>query len=324
MRYDASGWNYDESQPLEASWRDLRDELTIGRPRCCFIDIPHLVSEEVKDMLDRMRNWGELYSMGDDTYPDGIYPIAWTNRRLWFTDIEENASLDCHWASDHLFSVPCEQPNIDAYMPQLSEDCKLFKMPAYSHLTSDQLLNIIDNSIGNVIQHFIQDAGDHHLKFKYTDKHLKSQLGMNITIQFIRQIVLQYNLKDYEIEFLGNEYDLQDGFFANDNDRLLMSNMYDENERDAILANMLNVFGDNNRVVRSVHNFPQHWRDLVIEDIETHHKLSVLPNGGFQNGWFFDVANCHGVPYRCNNTDATTNIPIYNKTMLKFHIEIEN
>ena len=71
----------------------------------------------------------------------------------------------------------------------------------------------------------------------------------------------------------------------------------------------------------------QHYRDLVISYIDEQgkeHKLIIMPDGGFQNGWRLDTDRAQR-GYFLNNTDATTSIPVYvnSDKPLCFHIITE-
>ena len=74
--------------------------------------------------------------------------------------------------------------------------------------------------------------------------------------------------------------------------------------------------------IQSEQDIQQHFRDLVIRDVVTGKSISLLPDGGFQNGWYVDSSRTCGVYYgiSCNED---SNVPIFNHNLLKFHLELE-
>ena len=134
---------------------------------------------------------------------------------------------------------------------------------------------------------------------------------------------MHYGITDYEISFIGQNYtDYTAGRHKTDARRFLSTNLYDDSERDEVLDEMMLWCHSSNLHINSVTNFAQHFRDLVVTDIITKKSLAILPDGGFQNGWYVDNTRTNGTFYGINS-DEESNIPITNSSLLKFHIELE-
>jgi hypothetical protein len=75
--------------------------------------------------------------------------------------------------------------------------------------------------------------------------------------------------------------------------------------------------------INSNASFKQHFRDLVITDTISKKSLAILPDGGFQNGWYVDGARANGVFFGIDS-NVDDRIPIISGSLLKFHIELED
>jgi len=324
MDYKPSRWNYDEADPTEASWYDIRKNLCINQSqklKCCFLGIKRMVPNGVLDMLSRMKNWSTHFETSH-AFPTGIYPLAFANNTLYFTDVEDYAYLVCNWAKDHIYSVVYNQIQLNPYTP-VSGNYRCIKISPGCQITTSELFSYINAHAKNELDGFAHDSMGHKLEFKYTDKHLKSQLGIIIASKFIKEFIMHYGITDYEISFIGQNYtDYTAGRHKTDARRFLSTNLYDNSERDEVLDEMMLWCHSSNLHINSVTNFAQHFRDLVITDIITKKSLAILPDGGFQNGWYVDNTRTNGTFYGINS-DEESNIPITNSSLLKFHIELE-
>lgn len=321
MDYKPSRWNYDEANESESSWYDLRRNLCVNKVKCCFRGVQRMVPQEVEDMMSRMRNWSSLYETSQ-VFPNGIYPLAYVNGVLYFTDIEEYACLDCNWAKDHLYSVAYQQIPMTAYTP-MAGNYRCVKIPAGTQINTSDLFEYLLSCAQNELDAFKHDCSGHRLTLVYTDKHLKSQLGIIIAGKFIKELVGYFKASDYDITFVGLNYvDYASGRQKDDKRRYLSNNLYDDVDRDSVLEEVMSWCPSSRCHFNSLSSLAQHFRDLVITDTVTGKMLAILPDGGFQNGWYIDSAKAAGIFYgiQCG-VDAK--IPIINSSLLKFHIELE-
>lgn len=321
MEYKPASWNYDGSAAAQASWIDLRGDLCAAKPSCCFMGITRLVPDDILQMLNKMTGWASLYST-NYIFPDGIYPLALVNGQLYFTDIEDYACQDSNWAKDHIFVVPFSTPvQFDTYAPAQSR-LGLTKIAEGTHTNTNDIFDIVYRSSSSTIDGFMKDAAGHRIEICYTDKHLKNQLGMIITAQFINKLLNKYSVNDFSIHFVGLEYTDDFGWPKDRCNRYITKGLSDHIERDSLLQDMMGWCPAAKLKIESLGTFSQHYRDLVIRDTTTGKSLAICPDGGFQNGWLIDISN--GVMnYYGSACDYRSIIPVKSMALIKFHIEVD-
>lgn len=323
MDYDPSRWNYDETDPAEASWYDIRKKLCViptRKLKCCFLGMKRMVPDGILCMLSRMNGWSDHYETSQD-FPAGIYPLAFADGKLYFTDVEEYSTLDCNWAKDHIYSVAYATIPLTPYSP-VRGNYKCIKIQADTHTSTTDFFKVILAEARNEMDGFMHDSMGHKLEITYTDKHLKSQLGMIIATKFIKELVSNYHLSDYSINLVGQKYIDVYGRCKDDTHRYLSSNLRDDSERDSMLKDFMQWCPASQLKIQSEQDIQQHFRDLVIRDVVTGKSISLLPDGGFQNGWYVDSSRTRGVYYGISSNEDS-NVPIFNHNLLKFHLELE-
>ena len=200
---------------------------------------------------------------------------------------------------------------------------KCIKIQAGCQTSTTDFFKVILSEAKNELDGFMHDSKGHKLEITYTDKHLKSQLGMIIASKFIKELVSNYHLSNYDINFIGQNYtDTIYGRHKSDIKRFLSVNLYDDSERDSVLNDLMLWCPTAQLNIQSQYTLSQHFRDLVIKDVVTGKSIALLPDGGFQNGWYVDTARTSGVYYGITS-DEDSNIPIVNQNLLKFHVELE-
>lgn len=128
----------------------------------------------------------------------------------------------------------------------------------------------------------MHDSKGHKLEITYTDKHLKSQLGMIIASKFIKELVSNYHLSNYDIIFIGQNYtDTIYGRHESDIKRFLSVNLYNDFERDSVLNYLMRWCPAEQLNIQSQYTLSQHFRDLVIKDVVSGKSIALLPDGGF-------------------------------------------
>ena len=321
MDYKPARWNYDEGEETEASWLDIRKNLcdNNNKRKCCFLNARSHVSKDILGMLERMRAWSYHYET-DCVFPEGVYPLAYVEDTLYFTDVEEYGCLDSNWARDHIYSVKYNKIHLNEYKPISSDFNRVIIEPGNNKITTSNLFNYIHANAENQLDGFMHDHKEHKLEIKYTDKHLKSQLGMIIACKFIKDFVEKYKISNYDISFMGIKYDEYTGLTKDDVHRNLGCNLKDDTNRDKVLKDIMS-WCPKLKSIQSIPKFAQHYRDLVIMDTATQKSLAICPDGGFQNGWKIDA--CRSTRFYGKNCNVDSDIPLTNNTRLKFHIELE-
>jgi hypothetical protein len=232
--------------------------------------------------------------------------------------------MNADWASGRIFAVDdYKTVEITQYHPALANNSCVVKIDESSKINTNQLLDLVNR--GKVISNFMSASNGANLDIKYTDKHLKSHLGMIIALQFIKKILDLAPQSPYCIEFIGQDYEENYCQYG------IQSSYVDSNDRDYALRELAGIlFQDGQISVHSAEHIPQHYRDLVIsfrDGDNVEHKLVIMPDGGFQNGWYIDSEKTrqNHVYYSRENTNAETMVPIIstNSASLLFHIFTE-
>ena len=230
--------------------------------------------------------------------------------------------MDCNWAKDHIYSVAFNPISLIPYSP-IKGNYKCIKIQAGCQTSTTDFFKKILTVANNELDGFMHDSKGHKIDITYTDKHLKSQLGMIIATKFLKELVKHYQLSNYTINFIGQNYtDAIYGRHTNDNKRYLSVNLFDDSERDSMLNCFMRWCPPAQLNIQSQYAISQHFRDLVIKDVITGKSIALLPDGGFQNGWYVDGSRTGGIYYGITS-DEESNIPIVNQNLLKFHIELE-
>lgn len=329
MQY-ASDFNYNKSDTV--SWlsqnRDINDNTKI-----CFVDAANIVPNDIYTMLDRLnpQDVNRLHVVSSSLYPDGVYPLAQVGKNLYFTLNNDEAYMDKDWAAGNVYCVEREKAKDEIYLPHAASNSYVAMVPAKQKIYSDELLDTIQELINStIVSDFMCAADGLALTLTYTDKHLKSHLGMVITLQFIKKLVDLVPESDVHIVFDGEYYEEKyyPKFYSKDDyrdEQKLYTNYVDSTDRDITLQELAQPLLGHVEVKST--SIQQHYRDLVISYIDEQgkeHKLIIMPDGGFQNGWRLDTDRAQR-GYFLNNTDATTSIPVYvnSDKPLCFHIITE-
>lgn len=158
------------------------------------------------------------------------------------------------------------------------------------------------------------------IKITYQDEHLKSVLGIILTLQTIEHFVKKFD-KKFSLEFKVEKYqDIQrrPGMAVN-----LQNNAV----RDFYLTGLtrkwideLDIHGQLQPVVSKDKNELTHWRELSFECGSR--KLSIYPDGGLLNGWIISRNNTEF--FKPEESDATSDILLTRTHDIKIDVTIEN
>ena len=262
----------------------------------------------------------------------GIYPLAYINGYLYFTNNPEHTTLNDRWAGGTMYYTKADNiisngKNIDLSV-EPNTTCIFWLNDANSKKTSTAALGkLIQSRSKNIIDEFIDHCKNNpneKISILYQDEHLKSYLGFLICLQTIR----------YYIKEMGNEYSLQFNIERYDmpNGRLdsLTYNLPSSYYRDMALQEYCNQWKEaieydddikgNVLPVKSVSRKElPHWRELTFKCAGK--KLSIYPDGGFANGWEIDKYS-NKRELDVSNVQYDTVINIYRIQNLKFDVEL--
>ena len=325
---DMSQWNYDLDNTSVYSWRMLNNVPgQQGIPVVFNADLGQIPTEQATT-IQRMQDWAE-FKVLHAQFPNGIYPLAYANNTLYFTDDARYAQLNGLWAMDAIYAVPLNDvPKIDDYTPTFPNSQEV-NIPAEQQIRSTDLYNLVEQLDNNhTMSTFLQHTRGHHLRFIYTDEHVKSQMSMCIAIQFIKRMAEVSRCASYSVVFRNEEYTDPNGITIDNTRRTLWNNLYDDTDRDDLLAMCLDTLLNNDGSCEEYTIDPQqrgslpHWRCLEVTDLDTNQTMRVMPHGGFANDWELDgeTAQADHIYYNCHNTNIETPIPIRSKNHILYFV----
>ena len=330
-------WNYDDG---EHGWRNhfledfkMHNKMTTF---CVAKNDNARMSEPIMEMLRAVKSgWAkDVVSMENPYVGTGIYPIAYIEDALYFVNNKEFADLNDQWGNGTMYCARIANFSKQA----ISIDCKykdttkVFKLKGEDtiKIKSNKLGEIIQNHSDGIIERFIAHCKDStsDLVIKYQDEHLKSIMGMVITLQTIEHFVRQTGKDAFTLEFLMEKYE------DNSRKQSITANLADYHQRDIKLNDLVEgwlygldandqIKGELIPVASKEHNALPHWRVLTIQCGSK--SLEIYPDGGFANGWNLDKdRNVNKKLFMINNTDTNDHIGLFRSRDIKFDVTIED
>lgn len=327
-------WDYEGE---EYGWRGIHLDYFVGRASLtefCIVETEATsMPEPIKEMGRCIKAWANgLRHMGNPYADKGIYPLAYVDDTLYFTNDEEFASLNGKWGNSTMYCARVD----DITKAATDVDCRytdsnmVFKLHGddAQYIRSKELGSIIHQHAKSIVERFIlhckQSKGT--LKVSYQDEHLKSAMGMIITLQTIGYFVKQTE-RNFTLEFKlekYSDYSLKQAFASNlQNYRLRDQTLGDLTEgwlND--LDNEYAIKGTLIPIVSAEPNSLTHWRELILEC--NGEKLSIYPDGGFANGWYLNNKESGNTKFfKLDNTDTRDDICLVRSQDIKFDVTIE-
>ena len=320
---DYNTWDYGCS---EYGWRGhLLNHFAnkdCGDPIFCILkNNMAYMNEPIKDMAQELSTWVRQKTLKKMKNPyTALFPLAYINGCLYFTNSKEHASLNDHWGNGTMYIVRTDidfsgLETVDCKHSPKTIDIKLLKDDNLSINTRD-LGELIHNRAKNTIDDFIEYCkhSNDPINILYQDEHLKSVLAMVLTLHTIeyfakaigRNFSLEFRVEKYE------DYSAKEG---------IVWNLRNSSKRNRMLNDLasewvVDVLRSSNRTVRGTvaevisheKRTLTHWRELTITCGDKH--LTIYPDGGFINGWHLDGAACTRI-YKNEDTTTADNLPIY-------------
>ena len=293
-----------------------------------------IMLEPVKSMVREIQAWtkADKATIVKNPYAEkGIYPLAYIDGNLYFTCSKEHAQLNNQWGNDTMFFVKTDNLTDLAIPLDLSykTSTKLIKLSGDEdkQIYTSQLGDIIQKKSGGLIDEFISYAKQSggKLKVTYQDEHLKSVMGMIITLQTIEHIIKQIG-NDFAIEYKVEWYKCDNG-----NADSISANQPSSTQRDSWLNSLTNAWIEDltddcniNGELIPVKSLDKrtltHWRELSIECCGK--KLSIYPDGGFINEWNI-ARQPNGVRFDTATITHDTKIYLYRIKEIKIDVCVE-
>lgn len=269
----------------------------------------------IRDLLTKMKEWVTIFTIENDN--NLLSPIAIVNNQFYFTNDSTQLNCDDKWASGNLYCTNTI-PNFDKIELEIlinvnNADVVKFTLDGNTEIRSKGLFDTLrrhnDVTI-SIFDRYKTLCNRQGIKIRYQDEHLKSKLGIIITLQLIKSLAdfLECDIDDLIIE--NEEYE----DFKGREDNLYV-NLPNSEIRDDLISSLWNLAG----IEYNEKGQMPHWRVLEVEC--NGKKLLIYPNGGFANGWF--IKRTPGVYYSFESTDLNTNINLENREELMFDIELK-
>ena len=333
---DYQEWDYEDNengwQPQFMSHFVMKSHYTSF---CILKSKQDNISEPIKAICREIKAWAkgdDIKTISNPWIDKDIYPIAYIDGYLYFMNNKENAQLNIQWGNNTMFFVRTDNPASGASVIDLSykPSAKLLKLSGdkYREISTCQLGDILQTESGGLIDQFIsyakQNAGT--LKISYQDEHLKSIMGIIITLQTIEHIIKQIG-SEFDIEFMIEVYKDDRG-----NADSICANQPSSEKRDAWLTSLTKAWIDDLSyehgikgtlvpVVSLNKRTLTHWRVLTITCGKK--RLSIYPDGGFINEWNIG-RQPNGERFDVETITHDTNIHLFRNKDIKFDIIIED
>ena len=333
---DYMEWDYESNeqgwQPQFMNHFAMKSQTT----SFCVMESAHqAMVEPVLAMCREVKAWakgGDVKVMKNPWTAKGLYPIAYIDGSLYFMTNREHAQLNVQWGNDTMFFVRTENPLPTATVLDLSykpsAKMVMLKGDEYKEIHTGQLGAIIQAKSDGLIDGFITYAKQQgeRIRVSYQDEHLKSIMGMIITLQTAEHIIKQIGL-DFDIEFKVESYRDDKG-----NANKICTNLPSSEERDRWLTDLTTAWIDDlhhdygfRGELLPVQSLPKrtltHWRVLTFTS--GHKRLSIYPDGGFINEWNIG-RQPHGERFEVTTITHDAKIYLYRNKEIKFDITIEN
>ena len=332
---DYKEWDYDTQ---ESGWRPQLMGNFVSKSQtttfCVMESNTNLMVEPIKAMVREMKAWAkgaDAKIMQNPYASRGLYPLAYIDGNLYFTSSKEHAQLNIQWGNDTMFFVKTDNPITSAQSIDTSfkPTTKLFILSDdFKQINTKELGKILQKKSDGLIDQFITYAKENggRLKIIYQDEHLKSILGIVLTLQtmeyFIKQIGADFTL-EYRLEYYKDDRGHPNSITANQPSSDL---------RDELLTSMTNswiedllydndIEGELEPIESLDKNALEHWRELSITC--GNKKLSIYPDGGFINEWNIGKQPNHAY-FDVSTTTHDTKIYLYRNKDIKFDVTIED
>ena len=333
---DFSHWEYEGTDHCWRGQYFSRIAKKAGQTSFCVArNREQMITNPVLNMIRSIKGWAnEVMQITNPFAGNGLYPLAYIDGRLYFTNNPNHITLNDKWGNGTIYYI--RKDNIADEADTINTDIdesttKIFKLgdgdPTV--IKTSELAGIIDERSSNIIAQFVDycHANGKDIKVSYQDEHMKSILSIILCMQTIGYFIKKIDLP-YTLEFLVERYYAENG--KRDN---LGANLPSSEDRDAWLTSMANELVDdisyNNgidgsliHVVSKRKGTLTHWRVLTFECAGK--RLNIYPDGGFMNGWF--IHNAPGKPrheYDLSTLTYDTEVNVFRNQEIKFDVTIE-
>ena len=305
------------------------------------------MNEPVKDMVRSIKGWvNEVLHIKNPFAGNGLYPLAYIDGRLYFTNNPNHITLNDKWGNGTIYYIRTNNfaATADFIDTSVEENTtKIFKLSDGdpTNIKTSELGQLIRSKSGHLIDSFIEHCKAHEeetVKVSYQDEHMKSILSMILTLQtagyFIKEIGNPFSM-EFKLERYDSDSGKWDSMTANLPSSFSKQITASERKigRDEWLESLSNSwkedFDYDNQIEGTVlpicsqpKNTLTHWRVLSLECAGK--RLCIYPDGGLMNGW--SIYNAPGQFHRYDTATIThdTEIDLQRNQDIKFDVTIED
>ena len=304
------------------------------------------MTEPVRDMVRSIKGWvNEVLHIKNPFAGNGIYPLAYIDGRLYFTNNPNHITLNDKWGNGTIYYIRTNNFAATADFIDTSVEestTKIFKLADGDpmNIKTSELGKLIRSKSGHIIDSFIDHCKAHEEEtviVSYQDEHMKSILSMILTLQtagyFIKEIGNPFSM-EFKLERYDSDSGKWDSMTANLPSSFSKQITASEKKigRDEWLENLSNSWLEDmdydNQIEGTIlpiasqpKNSLTHWRVLSFECAGK--RLSIYPDGGLMNGW--SIYNAPGQYHRYDTSTIThdTEIDLCRNQEIKFDVTIE-
>lgn len=328
-------WEYEGT---DHSWRNQFISY-FGRHRqeisfCVAENRDSRMPEHILNTIRSIKGWAnEVYQIKNPYAGRELYPLAYIDGRLYFTNNPNHITMNDRWGNGTIYYIKANNFAIGAHCINTDVEknmTKIFKLTDEDPLLikTNELGNIIYSKSSNIIDSFVAHCKENvnaDVRFVYQDEHLKSGIGMILTLQTITYFAKMIG-RDFSLEFKTERYVDPTGKYNS-----VTANQPSHVERNELLdhlagdwASYMGYEHDLECQLNPIESMPrnalEHWRALSIEC--SGKKLMIYPDGGLMNGWSI-AQQPNGERYFRNTLTHDDVIYLSRNMDLKFDITIE-
>ena len=292
------------------------------------------VPEPAKDMARGIESWVKKLSSAENPYKGKkLFPLAYINGCLYFTNNDEYASLNSMWANGTMYTVRVADHQLNLHPVKFNttlaeHSINIFLRPEEnSTVFSKSLGALIYEKSKTQVDEFVSycKSVDAPLEVTYQDEHLKSVLGMVLTMQTTEYFIKLIG-KRFSLDFLVEKYEDLDARIG------VMYNIRNSSKRNAILTKLSmqwknhlaqdeHLIGEIRPVSSKGQRMLTHWRVLEFSCGGKH--LCIFPDAGFINGWRIN-GNAATRRYSVEDTTTEDNVPLSLMKTIKIEVSLED
>ena len=316
---------------LKQRWHSISSlNIPTSKIRICIYG-NQAIPYPIYTTLAQMSGWATICKTSTKL-PSPIVPVAMVGNVFYFTDKKSLISANYSWGQSDLYYIELNAPKFSfeaidvTYKPQLSKKFEMLVGNDNSRIWSKDLGGLLVPYFSDLLDNYLSSLPQNGiLTVKYQDEHLKSPLGMVVTLQLIEYFIKKFN-KPFTLKFINEEY--TENFNRYDIDSNI-DNDYDRNDLLRVLSDEWKIKLKESGVdcqsigidTRRRRDLP-HWRVLSFSCGGK--ELNIYPNGGIINEWFLDKYHRNYQNISVDDLSVTDNIRLYRKKEIMYDVEIKD